>query len=162
MKIDFKQPKYMLPLILLPFLCLFFYAWHSGFSKPKPEVKATVGLNGSVGEVSADVRKKQLADKLDAYRNTYKEANGLTAVNVIPREKSSNPAYNNDYSDQQKQKLDSIQQAMKLKFGTAGSTDEGRARQVDINHDRQIAKAIEAMGRHQAGRSKGRCYFKRF
>jgi conjugative transposon TraM protein len=147
MKINFKQPKYVLPLILLPFLCLFFYAWQSGFSKPKQAVKESVGLNGSVGQVSADVRKKQLADKLDAYRNTYKEADGLTAVNVIPRENSSNPAFNNDYSDQQKKKLDSIQQTMKLKFGTAGNSSSRQVPQTPLNNDRQVAGAIEAMRR---------------
>jgi conjugative transposon TraM protein len=147
MKINFKQPKYVLPLILLPFLCLFFYAWQSGFSKPKEAVKETVGLNGSVGQVSTDVRKKQLADKLDAYRNTYKEADGLTAVNVIPRENSSNPAFNNDYSDQQKKKLDSIQHAMKLKFGTGGNNSSRQVPQTQLNNDRQVAGAIEAMRR---------------
>ncbi|WDF77043.1 conjugative transposon protein TraM [Mucilaginibacter sp. KACC 22773] len=151
MKIDFKQPKYMLPVILLPFLCLFFYAWQSGFSsKPKETAKETVGLNNSVGQVSADVRKKQLADKLDAYRNTYKEADGLTAVNVIPRENSSNPAYNNDYSDQQKKKLDSIRQVMKLKFGAVEMPVGGRIRPSGITHDQQVANAVEAMSRRQA------------
>jgi len=150
MNINFKQPKYVLPAILLPFLCLFFYAWRSGFSKPKLVVKDNVGLNGSVGEVSADVRKKQLSDKLDAYRNTYKEADGLTAVNVIPRETSSNPAYNNDYSDQEKRKLDSIQQAMKLKFGTNTDLSALQDRQSSMTHDRQVAKAVEEMSRRQA------------
>ncbi len=153
MKINFKQPKYVLPLILLPFLCLFFYAWHSGFSKPKPTVKENAGLNGSVGDVSADVRKKQLTDKLDAYRNTYKEADGLTAVNVIPRENSSNPAFNNDYSEKQKNRLDSIQQAMKLKFGTGNSTNIRQDQQVALSHDRQVAKAIEAMNNRRANPS---------
>jgi conjugative transposon TraM protein len=146
MKINFKQPKYMLPVILLPFLCLFFYAWQSGFSKPKQAVKENVGLNGTVGEVSSDVRKKQLADKLDAYRNTYKEADGITAVNVIPRENSSNPAYNNDYSDQQKKKLDSIQQAMKLKFAS-GSASEHPNRSSQA---REVAQAVTEMNRRQA------------
>lgn len=150
MKINFKQPKYVLPVILLPFLCLFFYAWHSGFSKPKPTVKETVGLNGSVGQVSADVRKKQLADKLDAYRNTYKEADGLTAVNVIPRENSSNPAYSNDYSDQQKKKLDSIRQVMKMKFGPGADPVARNIQEAPVNHDRQVAKAIEAMSHRQS------------
>jgi conjugative transposon TraM protein len=140
----------MLPVILLPFLCLFFYVWHSGFSKPKQTVKETIGLNGSVGEVSADVRKKQLADKLDAYRNTYKEADGLTAVNVIPRENSSNPAFNNDYSNEQKRKLDSIQQAMKLKFGTGNNRDIGQKQQAGTIHDGQVAKAIEEMSNRRA------------
>jgi conjugative transposon TraM protein len=149
MKINFKQPKYVLPVILLPFLCLFFYAWSSGFSKPKAAVKETVGLNGSVGDVSADVRKKQLTDKLDAYRNTYKQADGLTAVNVIPRETSSNPAFNNDYSDQQKKKLDSLQQAMKLKFDTGNNLRGGEVGQGSLSHDRQVAKAIEEMNNRQ-------------
>ncbi|NHA03258.1 conjugative transposon protein TraM [Mucilaginibacter sp. HC2] len=153
MKIDFKQPKYMLPVILLPFLCLFFYAWQSGFSKPKATVKENIGLNGTVGAVSADVRKKQLADKLDAYRNTYKEADGLTAVNVIPKENSSDPAYNNDYSDQQKRKLDSIQQAMKLKFSSGNNSNAGQATETGIAHDRQVAKAVEEMSRRQVNQA---------
>jgi conjugative transposon TraM protein len=149
MKIDFKQPKYVLPLVFLPFLCLFFYVWQSGFSKPTTTVKETVGLNGSVGQVSADVRKKQLADKLDAYRSTYKEADGLTAVNVIPRENSSNPAFKNDYSDEQKKKLDSIQQAMKLKFGAGNHTNNRQEPTIGLSQDRQVAKAIESMNRRQ-------------
>ncbi|MFA6082797.1 conjugative transposon protein TraM [Mucilaginibacter sp.] len=150
MKIDFKQPKYVLPLVFLPFLCLFFYVWNSGFSKPKATIKETIGLNGSVGQVSADVRKKQLADKLDAYRSTYKEADGLTAVNVIPRETSSNPAFNNDYSDRQKNKLDSIQQAMKLKFGNGNHPNSRQESITGLSQDRQVAKAIESMNRRQA------------
>ncbi|HTI58958.1 conjugative transposon protein TraM [Mucilaginibacter sp.] len=150
MKIDFKQPRYVLPVILLPFLCLFFYVWHSGFSKPKQTVKETAGLNGSVGKVSADVRKKQLTDKLDAYRNTFKEADGLTAVNAIPRENSSNSAFNNDYSDLQRKKLDSIQQAMKLKFGTGSHAGPGQKQFAGLVHDRQVAKAIEEMSNRQA------------
>jgi len=72
MKINFKQPKYILPLILLPFLCLFFFVYHSGFAKKKQEAKQEAGINGTVGDVSPDIKKKQLENKLDAYRNTYK------------------------------------------------------------------------------------------
>ncbi|TFF37672.1 conjugative transposon protein TraM [Mucilaginibacter psychrotolerans] len=146
MKIDFKQPKYVLPIILLPFFCLFFYTWHSGFSKPKETAKENMGLNGTVGDVSSDVRKKQLADKLDAYRNTYKEADGLTAVNVIPKENSSNPAYANDYSDEQKRRLDSIQQAMKMKFANGS----GGHKRADVGQDRRLTDAVNAMGYRQA------------
>jgi conjugative transposon TraM protein len=113
MNINFKQPRFVLPIIILPFLCLFFYVWHDNGSKHEVRVKDTDGLNPAVGNVSGQVRKKQLADKLDAYRNTYKGADGLTAVAVIPGEKTSNPGFHNDYSDQQKHLLDSIQQAMR-------------------------------------------------
>lgn len=111
MKINFKQPRYVLPALALPFLCLFFYAWHSGFSKPKPEVKQAAGLNANVGDVSADVRKKELADKLDAYRNTWKDADGNSAVSVIPTEKSGDAAFHGN-NTRDKQTLDSIDRAM--------------------------------------------------
>jgi conjugative transposon TraM protein len=134
MKINFKQPKYILPLVLLPFFCLFYYAWHSSFDKPKQDVTPKAGLNPSVGNVSTDVRKRQLADKLDAFRNTYKEADGMSAVGVIPKESTSNPTYNNDYSDQQKKMLDSI----------AAKATTHEVADASINRERQLAKLLNA------------------
>jgi conjugative transposon TraM protein len=140
MKINFKQPKYVLPLIALPFLCLFFYAFHSGFSKPKKEVKQVAGLNGSVGDVSSVVRKKELADKLDAYRNTYKDADGYTAVNTIPKEASSNASFHDNYSNKDKKTLDSIDQAMKRRFSQPA---------VRSSNDQALAGAISSMRHRQ-------------
>lgn len=116
MQINLKQPKYILPLILLPFLCLFFFVYHSGFAAKKTADKPVNGINTSVGQVSGDVQKKQLEDKLDAYRNTYKEGDGMTAVNPLPSEKTSNPAFQSSYSDKEKKMLDSINEAMKAKY----------------------------------------------
>jgi len=118
MKINFKQPKYILPLILLPFLCLFFFVYHSSFAGKKKDSKQEAGINGTVGDVSPEVRKRQLEDKLDAYRNSYKDADGYSAVSALPEEKTSNPAYNNNYSDNQKRMLDSINQVMKNRFNS--------------------------------------------
>ena len=134
MKINFKQPKYILPLVLLPFFCLFFYAWRSSFQKPKQTTTLQTGLNPSVGSVSSDVRKRQLADKLDAFRNTYKEADGMSAVAVIPKETTSNPAYNNDYSERQKRLLDSLAQRTKMQDATDSH----------IKAERQLARVITA------------------
>jgi len=114
MKINFKQPKYILPLILLPFLCLFFFVYHSG--QTKPENKRPGGMNPTVGEVSADIKNKDLADKLDAYRDAYKEGDGMTAVSSLPQEKSSDPSYDNHYTDRQKLLLDSINRAMRARY----------------------------------------------
>jgi conjugative transposon TraM protein len=145
MKINFKQPKYVLPLLALPFLCLFFYTWHSGFSKPKKEVKQVAGLNGTVGDVSADVRKKELTDKLDAYRNTYKDADGYTAVNAIPKEASSNATFQDSYTGKEKKTLDSINQAMKARF----SQSQVNNRPQVMSHDQALANAIAGMKRQQ-------------
>src|ERR1700709_2020497 len=118
MKINFRQPKYVLPIILVPFLCLFFYAWHSGFGRPKQKVIEKNALNNTVGEVSSAVKKKQLADKLDAYRNTFKEADGLSAGNVIPNAASANPSSHGSESDSAKRKRDSIRRVMDKRFRT--------------------------------------------
>ncbi|SHM92621.1 conjugative transposon protein TraM [Mucilaginibacter sp. OK098] len=134
MKINFKQPKYILPLVLLPFFCLFYYAWHSSFDKPKQDTAPKAGLNASVGNVSSDVRKRQLADKLDAFRNTYKEADGMSAVGVLPKESTSNPSYHNDYSDQQQKMLDSI----------AANAKSHDVENTGINRERQLANIINA------------------
>ncbi|SDP46950.1 Bacteroides conjugative transposon TraM protein [Mucilaginibacter sp. OK268] len=133
MKINFKQPKYVLPLLALPFLCLFFYVWQSTFDKPKTEVKQQAGLNGNVGNVSADVRKKALADKLDAYRNTYKEADGYSAVNVIPKEVSGNPGFKDNYTGRERQMLDSIDRAMKAKYNAPQSVSRDKALAGTLN-----------------------------
>lgn len=139
MKINFKQPKYILPLVLLPFFCLFFYAWRSSFQKQKQDIIAQPGLNPSVGNVSSDVRKRQLADKLDAFRNTYKAADGMSAVAVIPKETTSNPAYHNDYSERQKRMLDSLAQRAKVQEVTDNQRKD----------EQQLARVISARSQPQ-------------
>ena len=122
MKINFKQPKYVLPLILLPFLFLFFYVWHSSAAKSKKVVVEHNGLNATVAEVSPEVKKKQLADKLDAFRNTWKEADGKSAVNLIPTPGEGKPAHPAEDAAAQKRKLDSIDQAMRARFSKPAPT----------------------------------------
>lgn len=149
MNINFKQPKYILPLILLPFICLFFFVYQSGFAGKKTEVKETKGINGTVGAVSSDVQKQQLEDKLAAYQNTYKEGDGLTVVSALPSEKSSDPAFNNSYSDKEKRMLDSINQQMKLKYSqhnlqSANTGDKAMAAALQGLSNRQAVRQVEA------------------
>ena len=99
----------MVPLILLPFLLIFFYVFHKDKGKGSAIPGQKTGIQENVGEVSADVRKKSLTDKLDAFRNTYKETDGNTAVTAITDEKNN--------GDREKARLDSISLAMKEKFG---------------------------------------------
>ncbi|MDB5145770.1 MAG: conjugative transposon TraM protein [Mucilaginibacter sp.] len=149
MSINLKQPKYILPLILLPFLCLFFFVYHSGFAKKKKETKQEAGINGTVGDVSPDIKKQQLEDKLDAYRNAYKEGDGLTAVNALPGEKSSNPTYDNSYSDKEKRMLDSINLAMKQKYSLR---DKGQQR---TQNDQAMAAALKGLSNRKQYSSTG-------
>ncbi|RZJ23695.1 MAG: conjugative transposon protein TraM [Acinetobacter sp.] len=112
MKIDFKRAKYVLPLIFFPFFCLFFYVFQSNANSETPK-KDVIGLQENVAEVSDDVKNKDLTNKLDAYRNQYKESDGYSAINPIGEENSQNADYGSKYSDKEKRMLDSIDQQMK-------------------------------------------------
>lgn len=119
MKINFKQPRYMLPLIMLPFLCLFFYAWKSSFGKEAPVAEKGNALQEYVADVSQDVKKKGIEDKLDAYRKQYKDADGYTAVGEIGEEQAIKQQVPDLYNQMEKRMLDSIDREMKRKFGTS-------------------------------------------
>ena len=141
MKINFKQPRYILPLILLPFFCLFFYVFH-GQAKPKDNTKQDAGMQSDVGNVSAHVKKSALTGKLDAFRNTYKESDGLTAVTPITAEQATGHKLSAGYSEQQKRQLDSIDHAIKARF-TSGAAPPKRG--WVSPQDQQVAAAMNAL-----------------
>lgn len=125
MKINFKQPRYMLPLILLPFLCLFFYAWKSSFGKEAPVQQKGNALQENVADVSENVKNKGLEDKLDAYRKQYKDADGYTAVGEIGEEQTSAQKVPDLYNQLEKRMLDSIDREMKRKYGNTAAGTRG-------------------------------------
>lgn len=126
MKINFKQPRYMLPLILLPFLCLFFYAWKSSFGKEAPVQQKGNTLQENVADVSEDVKNKGLEDKLDAYRKQYKDADGYTAVGEIGEEQTNTQKVPDLYNQVEKRMLDSVDREMKRKYGGTGTSPRER------------------------------------
>jgi len=138
MKVNFKQPKYILPLLALPFLALFFYVYQSSAKGKQARFSQPPGINATVADVSDDIKKKELSDKLDAYRNTYKEADGYTAVSPVPVDKAANPAIPDNYSGREKKMLDSLNQAMKQKYAaTPGEPAKDKATIAALNHFRQ-------------------------
>jgi conjugative transposon TraM protein len=156
MQINLKQPKYILPLILLPFLCLFFFVYHSGAIAKKVDEQPRNRINTSVGQVSGDVQKKLLDDKLDAYRNTYKEGDGMTPINALPSENSTNPTFHSSYSDREKRMLDSINEAMKARYGQHPALPATNIRQPRNTDDQAMINALNGLkNRNSSGNSKG-------
>ncbi|TCC98777.1 conjugative transposon protein TraM [Pedobacter hiemivivus] len=153
MNINFKQPKYVIPLLILPFLFLFFMVYKSSTEDNPKEVKSAAGMQGNIGEASAEVQKGHLSNKLDAYRNQYKEGDGNTAINPIAEERG----------------LDSIDQAMRKRFlsgnpGMPGSTvplvsggmpyaDQGVQKTVMTDQDRALATALSNLNGYQQSTS---------
>lgn len=156
MKINFKQPRYVLPLILLPFLCLFFYAWKSSFGKEAPVQQKGNTLQDNVADVSQDVKNKGLEDKLDTYRKQYKDADGYTAVGEIGEEQTGRQNVPDLYNLTEKRMLDSIEREMKRRYGSAipeprkthtSFTDPNpRPRQIrNYDPDRDLATALSKL-----------------
>lgn len=162
MKINFKQPRYMLPLILLPFLCLFFYVWKSSFGKEEPVAEKGNALQENLADVSDGVKNKGIEDKLDAYRKQYKDADGYTAVGGIGEEQAVKQQVPDLYNQMEKRMLDSIDREMKRKFGAnvnglpkARSTfpDAGPRRNnvSSYDADRDLATALSKLKQQPTG-----------
>src|SRR5690606_33558874 len=83
MKIDFKQPRYILPLIALPFLCVFFYVYQAAFAEEATQQEETEALQSDIADVSDGVKNAGLADKLAAYRQRYRDGDGYTAIGQL-------------------------------------------------------------------------------
>lgn len=109
MKINFRQQKYIFPLILFPFLLLGFYLYKDTFEEEEIVVVGNDGLQENISEASGNITGGEMADKLDAYQNTYKDADGYTAISGIGEEEERLPQYENLYSQSEKRRLDSIQ-----------------------------------------------------
>ncbi|MBS4070487.1 MAG: conjugative transposon protein TraM [Algoriphagus sp.] len=125
MKIDFKQPRYILPIIMLPFLCLLFYGYKS-FSKDNPAdpVQGISGIQSEIGKVSEQIQKKPLDSKLDASRETYKRANdGYTAIKGLELEVEESSQIKTLYNEEEKRLLDSIDNALKSAGLYSGKPD---------------------------------------
>jgi len=89
--INFKQPKYILPLIVLPFLVLFFFIF-GGTAKGSGELATTAQdslLSAGVGEInpnlpgaSSQVADGAIKDKFEALQEAYKDRRDFSALSV--------------------------------------------------------------------------------
>lgn len=152
MKIDFRKPRYVIPLILLPFLCIFFYVYKSSFGKEQPPQAGKDSLQTDLAHVSDQVRNRALSDKLDAYRNQYKQSDGYTAIGHIQEEQASSEVPNTLYNESERRMLDSIDKVMKGRYGPSpGTVFPDAVTQVptpdsEDAHDKALAEAL-AMAR---------------
>jgi len=155
MKINFKQPKYIFPLIALPFLFLFFWVYTQSSSAEKPELEIQEGMQDQIGTASAEVQKKAFDDKLQAYTDQFKEADGMTAVNPIDDSGLAPPSSGAAFDTFESSRLDSIDRQMKSRFSGGGLPHaDGPSFAALGNHrmsaqDRQLAEALSSLNRPQ-------------
>jgi len=130
MKINLKRQKYVLPLIALPFLLLGFYLYRDTFGGEEAVVVGDDGMQAGISEASADVRGGGMADKLEAYQNTYRDADGYTAISGLGTEEEDLPQYENLYSREERRRLDSMREETGGRTRRAGNAAAGHGRET--------------------------------
>ena len=114
MKIDFRQPRYVLPLVVMPFLILLFYAFKSSsFGSARKDMPMD-SLQASLAQVSPEVQSRAIDGKLDAFRDRLGQADRYTAVNGLGEEVNGpEQAPLSLYNEREKFMLDSLEKLMK-------------------------------------------------
>src|SRR5690606_34448974 len=113
MKIKWNKTKYVLPVVILPFLFLLNYGYQSFSGQEEvEEQEAEPGIR-SIGDVSKEVQNKGLAGKLEAFRERYNRAtDGQTPIKNLETE--TDGAMDRDYHLEEKLLLDSIDKALQF------------------------------------------------
>nr|WP_121270947.1 conjugative transposon protein TraM [Pedobacter schmidteae] len=159
MKINFKQPRYILPLISLPFLFVFFYIYKGVADPASGEIAGKDSLQTNVAGVSEQVKNSALSGKLDAYRDRFKQSDGYTAIGVIQEEQAQATETGSLYNEREKRMLDSIDQVMKQRYDGSGvsvgttrgsayaSVRRNNAQASSFTQDRALADALAKMSK---------------
>jgi len=125
MKIDFKKPKYLMPLLLLPFMFLLNYGILSFSAEDEPDNKqGNTEMQTDIGNVSERVRNSRIDDKLDAFRSRYKRADGYTAIENLKLDVDDTNLEESSYNLAERRILDSIDNALSNSLRTPPSPQE--------------------------------------
>lgn len=117
MKIKWNKTKYMLPVVILPFLFLLNYGYQSLSSQEEVEQQGVEPGIRSIGDVSKEVQNKGLAGKLEAFRERYNRAtDGQTPIKNLEVEMDG--AMDREYHLEEKLLLDSIDSALQFQNKT--------------------------------------------
>lgn len=119
-KINFKQARYILPLILLPLILFISFQAIKYTQKDENRKEVTQDLSLNLGE-----SKDSILSKNDAYDQFFEKADGRTMLDGIDKEKDSLQTYSDNLDYKQKRYIDSLKTVRALKNGS--STDLGKA-----------------------------------
>lgn len=101
-KINFKDKKYVLPLLALPFILLFAYVGAQFVKEDKPKDKPKE-LSLSLGESQDSIMTKN-----DAYDAFFKKDDNRTMLGGLDKEQDSLLSYEDQLSFSQKRRIDSL------------------------------------------------------
>lgn len=112
-KINFKQPKYILPVIVLPFLVFLNFVMQ-GFFKEDTQAQGVAleekqEINTEIPEPS-DKSKEGLSDKFDSYLDNFKDKQEYSAIQTLDEEEAelNDEVGGSLYSEEEIRTLDSL------------------------------------------------------
>jgi len=143
MKVNFKQPRYIIPIIALPFLFLFYYIINEFNTPNEPEGKQSESLQDNIADVSEAIKKRELSDKLEAFRNQYKNGDGYTAITQLQEDQIQEFKFDELYNENEKRKLDSIEKSFLSKQSEFNSKHS-----ISNSENLAIQKALENIPYH--------------
>lgn len=138
-KLNFKEKKYVLPLLALPFLLLFAYVG-AGFTQKELPKDKPKELSLSLGE-----SKDSIMSKNDAYDAFFKKEDNRTMLEGLDKEKDSLLHYEDQLSLAQKRKIDSLKSLSKRQneYSSKGNSSSYYNPKQEQNNDRDYKRSSE-------------------
>ncbi|HEX8355864.1 MAG TPA: hypothetical protein VF610_00545, partial [Segetibacter sp.] len=144
--INFKTSKYVLPLIVLPFIFVFFYVFKSWGANSKTQLtkarqdsvtnKKSDEINAEIPGVSKDVAQGDIKDRFQSLREAYKNDKDYSALSELDRDKQPGSDYSSAYSEED---IDRIK--TNDKFNNLNSTLNTNRAKLDRNMEKLLSRA---------------------
>ena len=115
-KINFKQPKYIFPLILLPVILFLGFQTTKYMSKEKQPEEVSQDLSLNLGETQDSILSKNAA-----YDDLFQRGDGRSMLDGIDKDEDSLQNYSDNLDDKQKRYIDSLKMVRSLNSRTNGN-----------------------------------------
>lgn len=113
-KINFKQPKYIFPLILLPIIVFLGFQTTKYMEKEENPMEVTQDLSLNLGESQDSILSKNAA-----YDDFYEKGDGRSMLEGIDKEDDSLQQYSDNLDYRQKRYIDSLKTVRALNSGSS-------------------------------------------
>ena len=128
-KINFKQPKYIFPLILLPIILFLGFQTTKFMGKEEQPKEVSQDLSLNLGETQDSILSKNAA-----YDQLFEKGDGRSMLDGIDKEEDSLQNYSDNLDYSQKRYIDSLKTVRALQNGS--STDLGKASYYKQNNQK--------------------------
>ena len=115
-KINFKQPKYIFPLILLPVILFLGFQTTKYLDKEKQPEEVSQDLSLNLGETQDSILSKNAA-----YDDLFQRGDGRSMLDGIDKDEDSLQNYSDNLDDKQKRYIDSLKMVRSLNSRTNGN-----------------------------------------